>query len=175
MDNSATSKFKHGNRNYSPTHSDDGTVHNSLKSHNKHKGGAPRSRASRDPSSPRGGMPPGSQDREDQHRRTDATLAARISCDLKIAEEHKEGEDEEGCPICLMPASHPVILPDCCHRFCGACIRSWIGVGAGASGAAYLCPLCKKAFCTLVIIRPDGTKEEENLEPPAPTACNSKN
>ncbi|XP_060094685.1 zinc finger protein RFP-like [Heteronotia binoei] len=51
----------------------------------------------------------------------------------------RELSEELACPICLEYFKDPMILTECCHNFCRACLtRSWQESGAIAS-----CPVCK--------------------------------
>nr|XP_056700398.1 E3 ubiquitin-protein ligase TRIM7-like [Euleptes europaea] len=48
--------------------------------------------------------------------------------------------EELACPICLEHFEDPVMLTECGHNFCRACLtQSW-----GASGAEAPCPVCKQ-------------------------------
>jgi len=71
------------------------------------------------------------------------------------------------CPICLSPDVcdlDTVILKECRHKFCVACITKWIQ----QSKDKYWCPLCKQSFQGILVHRMlDGSIldhfEEESL------------
>ncbi|GFH44358.1 hypothetical protein CTEN210_00832 [Chaetoceros tenuissimus] len=58
------------------------------------------------------------------------------------------------CAICLEKLSDPHLLPDCCHRFCGGCIKESIAKGNRQ------CPSCRERITTKRCLRKDDLMEK---------------
>ena len=49
----------------------------------------------------------------------------------------KDLQEDLQCPICFNPMKDPCIVPECCHRFCYACIEDAI------AKCGKECPVCR--------------------------------
>ena len=73
--------------------------------------------------------------------------------------------DSFECSICLDTYTDPYVIPECLHRFCGACIKESIGK-CGAE-----CPTCRARITTKRGLRKDKQLQDMVSELRLPRLC----